>query len=122
VGLLGFATILTGAWTLRPGRAPSTGVPEHALARPGREVFGGTPAVRPAQTVADEIDHPFREAWCRAGSIEADLHRRPDPQTDDSVSTFARSLADRAAFLEREIASGPSSPNGSPFPKPFDRR
>ena len=46
--------------------------------------------------VADETDHPFRAAWERARTIEADLHRPADPPDDDRVSAIARDLADRA--------------------------
>ncbi len=64
------------------------------------------PPLRSPRHVTDETEDPFQEAWERARSIEADLHRPADPPDEDRVSVMARGLAERAGSLARELAPG----------------
>jgi serine/threonine protein kinase len=120
--LLGFATVLGGALFLWPGHPPGP----RASIQPAGDVPNISRAVRLSQSAPDEIDQSSREAWNQAEAIEADLHRQAEPGGHDPVSARARSLADRAGSLEREIGSGrdavPVVPTSSPFPNPNDRR
>jgi hypothetical protein len=123
VGLLGVATIVGAVVTLWPVRAPVPPAPKLVSNRPRGTVLGGPSVVRPAPSAADEIEHPFQEAWGRAAAIEADLHRRTETQDPDSVSTLARCLADRAGCLERAIVLGSDpAPSVPTFPSPFQPR
>jgi serine/threonine-protein kinase len=119
VGLLGVTAILGAAIPFWPARLPGPRAPERtAGVRPGRDGLESVLVVRPARSEADENEVPFREAWDQAGALEADIHRRSDPRAHDPVSALARSLADRAGSLEREIVSGrdaaPAVPTFSP--------
>jgi serine/threonine-protein kinase len=106
LGLVGLATILGVYLAPWPKRAPAPRAGDHALIPLRREVLGTAPAVRPARNQPDEFENAFQQAWGRAGTIESDLHRRADLPGEDRVSAIVRSLADRAASLERALASG----------------
>ncbi len=54
----------------------------------------------------DEIDQQMEEVSKRAQALEAAVSGTSHPPDHDSVSTYARDLANRALALEREIASG----------------
>ncbi len=97
-------------------RAPMVG---DAPARSSASAAATATAPSPRPTIDDEA--PFREAWERAKTIEADLHRPADPPNADRVSAIARALADRAASLERELSPG-LTPNPEVLtPSRFDR-
>jgi serine/threonine protein kinase len=83
---------------------------------------GEIPLQRMRRDVNDD-EAPFRDAWNRALTIEADLRRPADPPDQDRVSAMARDLADRAASLERELAPGRNAdPNVlAPFRSPGPR-
>jgi hypothetical protein len=67
---------------------------------------GDPPVGRGPRIAADDAEDPLREAWYRARTIEADLHRPADPPDADRFSAIARELAERARRLERELAPG----------------
>src|SRR5262249_4632156 len=77
---------------------------------------GAAPVLRSPRREAEETEDPFREAWERAERIEADLHRPADPPGEDRISAMARSLADRAGRLERELAPGHNPDPGALTP------
>ncbi len=67
------------------------------------------PAARPAVRVeqprvpSDEIDQDLREAWSRAGALEASLYRPATGAGDDPISTYAHELAQQAEALENQM-------------------
>jgi hypothetical protein len=103
---LGLAFAYRVGWVPR-AVAPETPAPV-ASAEPAR-----APILRSPRRMNDDTEDPFSEAWQRAGSIEADLHRPADPPDNDRVSALARDLADRAALLERELTPGHGSAPGA---------
>jgi hypothetical protein len=54
----------------------------------------------------DEIDEQMEEVSKRAQALEAAVTGNVHSADQDSVSTYARDLANRALALEKEIASG----------------
>jgi serine/threonine-protein kinase len=104
--LLGFALIAGGVFAVWTGRSPDphvSGFPRPVLHRP--EAFSPPTTVRIARDAPDELEHQLQNASGRAATIENELHRRADLPSCDPVSALARSLTDRAASLEREMAS-----------------
>jgi hypothetical protein len=115
-GFVGLAAVLGLAFAIRVRRAPRPVTHEQPSAQPAQVASrlapddsddpGEMPPLRSRRYVPDETEDPFQEAWERARRIEADLHRPADPPGEDRVSALARSLADRAGSLKREIAPG----------------
>ena len=101
-GLLGFAAVLAGVPIVAPRRPPA---PEASVHSAG-DVRGDGPTASLARGGLDDFDQSSREAWQRARAIDAELHRQAAPIGVDAISELARSLADRAEALEREIVSG----------------
>jgi serine/threonine-protein kinase len=61
----------------------------------------------PGRSAGDEVDHQLANAWQHALAVDSELHRSSDlAGFADGVTALARSLGDRAALLEREIAPG----------------
>jgi len=99
------AAIAAGALALWP-----KGTMRHATERGSvlsEKAAPNTPgAINPAWSGTDELERQLADVRGKAQAIDSDLHRSGDPQGHDPVSALARSLADRAGLLEREIAAG----------------
>jgi serine/threonine protein kinase len=113
-GVLGFAAVLTAVPFVATRRPP---VPLPSI--PSAGALDSTPTADPARGGPDDFVQSSREAWQRARTIEAELHRPADPSGIDAVSELAQDLADRAGALEREIVSGrDAAPFVPTFPRP----
>jgi serine/threonine protein kinase len=118
-GLLGLVVALAGVPLIAPRRPPGPGASIQSVG----DAPDDTPTANPARGGPDEFDQSSREAWERAGAIEAELHRQADPVGLDTVSELARGLADRAESLEREMVSGrDAAPVVPTFSRPFQPR
>jgi hypothetical protein len=120
--LLAIATIGGGAFAFWP-RAPRRGTPERTIEREhkresGRSIQAASNAVAVvtlARNPADELEAQLAEVQRQAQAVDYDLHRSCDCQYDDPWSALVRSLTERSARLEAEMASGhPAPPSTGP--------
>jgi serine/threonine-protein kinase len=116
---LGLAFAYRVWWQPRDIMPEKPSDPPVAAARAGA---GTMPIIPSLRRTPDETDDLYREAWDRAGRIEADLHRPADRPVADPVSAMVQDLADRAVRLERELAPGhgpaPALSAASAHPEP----